>query len=122
MVMMALGYLLITLFGSTIELVYIFMGITGIGWAATVSLPFAIMTEKVEKSKMGLFMGIFNLSVVIPQLIVSLAFGTFIQQASNKNSIFIICTICLAVSAVLWSLVKEDRAGVENKLQSSSSH
>ncbi len=51
MVAMAVGYLLITLFGSTIELVYIFMGITGIGWAATVSLPFAIMTEKVEKSK-----------------------------------------------------------------------
>jgi maltose/moltooligosaccharide transporter len=119
---MALGYLLITLLGSSIALVYIFMGVAGIGWAATVSLPFAIMTEKVDKSKMGLFMGIFNLSVVIPQLIVSLGFGTFIQEANNKNIIFIICTVCLAISTALWSLVKEDRTGIQNKMQASSSH
>lgn len=105
---MAAGYLLITLFGTSVTLVYVFMGIAGIGWAATVSLPFAIMTEKVDKSRMGLFMGIFNLSVVIPQLIVSLGFGSFIQQSSNKNIIFIICTICLAISTILWSLVKEN--------------
>ena len=121
---MALGYLLITLFGTSIMIVYIFMGIAGIGWAATVSLPFAIMTEKVDKAKMGLFMGIFNLSVVIPQLIVSLGFGTFIQEAANKNIIFIICTVCLAISTVLWSLVKEDKAvnDTQNKMQTSSSH
>jgi maltose/moltooligosaccharide transporter len=113
--MMALGYLLITLFNSSIQLIYIFMGIVGIGWAATVSLPFAIMSEKVEKSKMGLFMGIFNLSVVIPQLIVSLGFGTFIQQASNKNIIFIICAVCLAISTLLWSLVKDDSAQKVNQ-------
>lgn len=121
---MALGYLLITLFGTSITIVYLFMGIAGIGWAATVSLPFAIMTEKVDKAKMGLFMGIFNLSVVIPQLIVSLGFGTFIQEANNKNVIFIICTVCLAISTVLWSLVKEDRAvnDTQNNLQTRSSH
>jgi maltose/moltooligosaccharide transporter len=119
---MALGYLLITLFGSNLLLVYIFMGIAGIGWAATVSLPFAIMTEKVDKSKMGLFMGIFNLSVVIPQLIVSLGFGTFIQDAHNKNIIFIICAVCLAISTMLWSLVKEDRTGTQKKMQPTSSH
>jgi len=121
---MALGYLLITMFGSSVMLVYIFMGVAGIGWAATVSLPFAIMTEKVDKSKMGLYMGIFNLSVVIPQLIVSLGFGTFIQNAASKNIIFIICTVCLAISTLLWSLVKENSSGEQsqNKLQPSSSH
>lgn len=105
--MMAVGYLLMTLFGTSIWLVYTFMAVAGIGWAATVSLPFAIMTEKVDKAKMGLFMGIFNLSVVIPQLIVSLGFGSFIQQAENKNIIFIICTVSLVISTLLWSLVRE---------------
>ncbi len=121
---MALGYFLIALFGTSIMIVYLFMGVAGIGWAATVSLPFAIMTEKVDKAKMGLFMGIFNLSVVVPQLIVSLGFGTFIQEATNKNIIFIICTVCLAISTVLWSLVKEDRVvnDTQNKMQTSSSH
>mgnify|MGYP002777361585 CR=1 FL=1 len=107
MAAMTLGYALMVLAGKSPEYVYLFMGIAGIGWAATVSLPFAIMTEKVDKTKMGLFMGIFNLSVVIPQLIVSLGFGTLIQQSSNKTIIFIICASALALSTLLWSLVKE---------------
>jgi MFS family permease len=121
--LMAVGYFLITLFGSSLTLIYVFMAVAGIGWAATVSLPFAIMTEKVDKAKMGLFMGIFNLSVVIPQLIVSLGFGSYIQHAENKNVIFIICTVCLAISTFLWSLVKEHTVNMEpTKTQSFTSH
>lgn len=121
--LMAVGYFLITSFGSSITLVYVFMAVAGIGWAATVSLPFAIMTEKVDKAKMGLFMGIFNLSVVIPQLIVSLGFGSYIQQAENKNVIFIICTVCLAISTFLWSLVKDHAVIMEStETQSQTSH
>jgi len=33
--------------------IYLLMAILGIGWAATVSLPFAIMSQKVEQSKSG---------------------------------------------------------------------
>jgi MFS family permease len=111
MACMALGYLLIVLAGTTPLLVYIFMGIAGIGWAATVSLPFAIMTEKVDKTKMGFFMGIFNLSVVLPQLLVSLVLGGIIQQAANKSIIFIISAGTLAMSAVLWTFVREETIG-----------
>jgi maltose/moltooligosaccharide transporter len=105
---MAAGYLLIVLFGREPFWVYVFMGVAGIGWAATVSLPFAIMTEKVDKTKMGLFMGIFNLSVVLPQLLVSLVLGGVIQAAENKSIIFIISAASLAISAVLWTFVKEE--------------
>ncbi len=83
------------------------MAVCGIGWAAIVSLPFAIMSEKVDESRMGFFMGIFNLSVVLPQLIVSLVLGYFIQEAQDKNLIFIISGTTLAISALLWLFVKE---------------
>jgi len=106
---MALGYWGITVFGNNVVSLYILMGIVGIGWAATVSLPFAIMSEKAAKNKMGFFMGIFNLSVVIPQLIVSLGIGILISKAADKNIIFIISAIALSVSAVLWLFVKENR-------------
>ena len=106
---MAIGYWLITLFGHSTIMLYIFMGIVGIGWAATVSLPFAIMSEKAAKDKMGFFMGIFNLSVVIPQLIVSLGIGIVISNAVDKNIIFIISSVSLSISALLWLLVKENR-------------
>lgn len=107
---MAVGYFGIVFFGTSVLLLYLLMAVCGVGWAAIVSLPFAIMSEKVDKSKMGFFMGIFNLSVVLPQLIVSLVLGFYIEAAADKNLIFIISGFSLAVSALLWLLVKEKPA------------
>jgi len=73
-----------------------------------VSLPFAIMSEKVDKSRMGFFMGIFNLSVVLPQLVSSFLIGRIINHAIDKSLIFIISGASLAVSAILWILVKDE--------------
>lgn len=106
---MALGYALIVFMGNSPVSLYILMAVVGIGWAAVVSLPFAIMSEKVDKNRMGFFMGIFNLSVVIPQLLVSLFIGKFVLDAADKNFIFIFCAVSLAISAVLWFFVKESR-------------
>ena len=107
---MALAYLGIVLFGKSSMIVWIMMAVAGIGWAAVVSLPFAIMSEKVNKGRMGLFMGIFNLSVVLPQLFVSLVLGTFIQNAGDKNLIFVISAVSLAISSALWFMVKENKS------------
>lgn len=104
---MSLGYFGIVFIGKSSLILYLLMAVCGIGWAAIVSLPFAIMSEKVDQSKMGFFMGIFNLSVVLPQLIVSLVLGYFIQEAVDKNLIFIISGTTLGISALLWLLVKE---------------
>lgn len=105
---MAIGYFAIVFFGTSAISLFVIMAILGIGWAAIVSLPFAIMSEKVDKSKMGFFMGIFNLSVVLPQLIVSLVLGFAIQSAVDKNLIFIISGVTLTVSTLLWFLVKDE--------------
>lgn len=107
---MAIGYAGIWLMGFSPLLIYTLMAIVGIGWAATVSLPFAIMSVKVEQSKMGLYMGLFNLSVVLPQLVASLGIGELVSAADNKSIIFIICTLSLAISAVLWFFVEEEKA------------
>ncbi|MBU1097147.1 MAG: MFS transporter [Ignavibacteriae bacterium HGW-Ignavibacteriae-2] len=104
---MSLAYLGIVLIGKTPFSLYVLMAFAGVGWAAIVSLPFAIFSEKVDSRKMGYFMGIFNLSVVIPQLVVSLVLGYVISAVADKNIIFIISAITLAISSALWTLVKE---------------
>ncbi|NQV71881.1 MFS transporter [bacterium] len=109
---MAVGYFGILTVGSTPLMIYLMMGVLGIGWAATVSLPFAIMSQKVNSAKMGLYMGLFNLSVVLPQLVASLGIGEVVSAAPNKNVIFIICTASLAVSAIAWLFVKENEPAV----------
>ncbi len=110
---MSLGYFGIVFFGKSPLALYILMAVAGIGWAAVVSLPFAIMSEKVNKAKMGFFMGIFNLSVVIPQLIVSLLLGYFILNVEDKNLIFIISGVSLAISSLLWLLVSEHKKSIK---------
>ena len=107
---MAAGYAGIIFFGQTSNALYALMAVVGIGWAAVVSLPFAIMSDSVDKARMGTFMGIFNLSVVIPQIIVSVLIGKMIGGAADKGVTFIVCAISLAISAVLWALLKEDKA------------
>ncbi len=104
---MAIAYWGIVFFGKSAVSLYFFMALAGIGWAAVVSLPFAIMSELVDKSRMGFFMGIFNLSIVIPQLIVSLFLGNLIQHTIDKSIIFVISASALSVSALLWMLIKE---------------
>ncbi|MBU0472563.1 MAG: MFS transporter [Bacteroidetes bacterium] len=106
---MSCGYFAIAFFGFSEYTLYILMGVAGFGWAAIVSLPFAIMSEVVDKSRMGFFMGMFNLSIVIPQLLVSLIVGVIVQGSSDKNVVFLISGVSLAISAFVWLLVKEKR-------------
>lgn len=119
---MSAGYLGIVLFGNDKLLLWIMMAIAGIGWAAIVSLPFAIMSEKVSKGRMGFFMGIFNLSVVLPQLFVSLVIGYFIEQAHDKTIIFIISSATLFISSLMWFMVKEGKGNLTVKTKSISTH
>ena len=109
---MAAGYFGVVLFAASPLALYVLMGVLGIGWASIVSLPFAIMTEKVDKSRTGFFMGIFNLSVVLPQLFVSLILGKVILDAPDKSIIFVISGCTLALSALGWAFVREDRPGL----------
>lgn len=106
---MAIGYTGLLFFGFTPIMIYILMGVLGVGWAATISLPFAIMSQKVDQSQMGLFMGLFNLSVVLPQLIASFGVGQAVSDTPDKSLIFIISSVTLAISALLWFMVKEDQ-------------
>jgi MFS family permease len=105
---MSIGYFGIVFFARNALSLYALMMILTLGWAAVVSLPFAIMSEKVDKSRMGFFMGIFNLSVVLPQLVSSFLIGRLINNAVDKSLIFIISGASLAVSAILWLFVKDE--------------
>ncbi|HAW58212.1 MAG TPA: MFS transporter [Bacteroidales bacterium] len=106
---MSLGYFLIAFYIRSPQAMYAVFILLSLGWAAVVSLPFAIMTEKVAKNKTGFFMGIFNLSVVLPQLVTSFVLGHYIEKAADKTLIYQIAAISLFVSALLWVLVKENQ-------------
>ncbi len=112
LLIMSIAYFGIAFIARTSTELYAFMILAGVGWAAIVSLPFAIMSETVNKARMGLYMGLFNLSIVIPQLIVSWYFGKIIQDAADKEIVFLISGASLLVSGILWLIVKERKTEI----------
>ena len=105
---MTLGYVGLYFQGSTLLMLYTLMAVIGVGWASIISLHLAIMSQQAEKSEMGLFMGLFNLSVVLPQLVVSLGISLAISRADDMRIIFVISAVALALSTVSWLRVHEE--------------
>ena len=106
---MTAGFTGIYLYGMTPLSIYALMAVAGVGWAAIVSLPFAIMSQRVQQSRIGLYMGVFNLSVVLPQLVVSLGVGSLIGRLEDKGVIFVIGAASVGCSALAWMFLR--RAG-----------
>lgn len=102
---MALGFAGVFMFGRSTTSIYLLMAVMGIGWAAIVSLPFAIMSQCVEPARIGLYMGVFNLSIVLPQLLVSLGIGPLVSRIADKGAIFLIGAVSLALAALAWHTV-----------------
>lgn len=105
---MAAGYVMMYLFGYSQMTILLFMAVLGIGWASIISLPFAIISQKADKSEMGLYMGLFNLSVVLPQLVVSLGISLAISRAENPNIIWVISAVAITLSAIAWTRVRDE--------------
>jgi hypothetical protein len=108
---MAVAFAGIYFLARTPLVLYVLMALLGIGWAAIVSLPFSIMSQRVEPARIGLYMGVFNLSIVLPQLVVSLGVGRFISTASDKGLIFLIGAASMALSAIAWRSVSARERG-----------
>jgi maltose/moltooligosaccharide transporter len=122
LLVMSLGFAFVYFFGNTPALVYLGMAIMGLGWGAIVSLPFAIFSQGVSPARIGLFMGVFNLSVVLPQLAVSLGVGYWLSQIENKSLVFVLGGVCMALSGLAWLAVRQGVRGAAPSAMGSSGH
>jgi MFS family permease len=119
---MAAGYAAAYLLGHSTPVLYGCMALMGVGWGAIVSLPFAIMSQRCDQTRLGLYMGVFNLSVVLPQLFASLAIGTFLNRVADKGAVFAIGAGTLALSAVAWTFVRRGADGPALRTASAPAH
>ena len=51
----------------------------GIAWASILAMPYAILASSLPQSKLGVYMGLFNVFIVIPQLLVATVMGTIMK-------------------------------------------
>ena len=59
----------------------------GIAWGSILSMPYAMLSSAIEEKKMGVYMGIFNMFIVIPQIIAALGGVNFTYKLLGTSSI-----------------------------------
>jgi maltose/moltooligosaccharide transporter len=58
----------------------------GIAWASILSMPYAILSTALPAHRMGLYMGVFNFFIVIPEIVASLGFGPLSRLLFGENN------------------------------------
>ena len=86
LLLMAFAYLLISLLPNKVT-VFAAMGLAGIGWASTLALPFAMLSKYIKEGTEGSAMGIFNIFISAPQVLVCTVLAWVIN-----NSIYLVHT------------------------------
>lgn len=105
LMVMGLAFGTIGLFVQTEWQLWLCMAAAGIGWGSLVSLPYAIFCDRIDARRLGLLLGIFNLAVVIPQLVVSLGLGAIAPTLSTRGALFVIAAFALFAAAFAWAMV-----------------
>ena len=75
----------------------------GIGWASILAMPYAILAGSIPPKKMGVYMGIFNFFIVIPQIVNALVGGLMVKYLYDGNPIYALVTsgIAFLIAAIL---------------------
>ncbi len=103
-----LGLLSVAVIHSKLLLLFSMLGV-GVAWAGTLSMPYAILASSLPEGKTGVYMGIFNSFVVIPEITVSLGFGWIMGHLLNNNRIAAVVAggIFFILAAVLMHRVED---------------
>ncbi|HOV11848.1 MAG TPA: MFS transporter [Bacteroidales bacterium] len=103
------GLISIFLFKSP-ELLLLSMVGVGIAWASILSMPYAILTGSLPRDKMGVYMGIFNFFIVIPQILAASILGFITKEIFKGEAIYslILGGISMAIAALMVLFVKDN--------------
>lgn len=85
-----------------------FVGI-GLAWASILSVPYAILTGSLPQNKMGVYMGIFNFFIVIPQILAASLLGFMVKSWFGNEAIYalILGGVALIIAAIMVLFVDD---------------
>jgi maltose/moltooligosaccharide transporter len=102
------GLLSVAVIHNKFVLLFSMAGV-GIAWASTLSMPYAILAGSLPHGKTGVYMGIFNFFIVIPEITASLGFGSVMGHLLNNNRIaaVVVGGIFFILAALLTQRVED---------------
>lgn len=103
----ALGFLSIFFVSNQYVLIVSYI-LVGIAWAGINTYPLTIVTNALSGNHMGTYLGLFNGSICLPQIVASLlSFGLFPLLGGHQVNMFLAAGIVLALGAFSVLLIKE---------------
>jgi len=87
------------------------MILVGFAWASILAMPYAILAGAIQPKKMGVYMGIFNFFIVIPQIINALIGGPLVKYVYGDHAIYalVMSGVSFLIAAYLALKVKDSK-------------
>ena len=84
----------------------------GIAWASILAMPYAILASSLPQRKLGIYMGLFNVFIVVPQLLVATVMGSIMKTAFPDEPIWtmLVAAVVMALAALAMLRVNEAKA------------
>jgi maltose/moltooligosaccharide transporter len=81
----------------------------GIAWASTLSMPYAVLAGSLPAERVGVYMGIFNFFIVLPEIVASLLFGWIMSHILHNNRLAAVIAggVFMALAAVAMQFVTD---------------
>ena len=102
------GFIIMRFIDNPNWLILSFM-LIGISWGSILSMPYAMLSSSIDENKMGLYMGLFNMFIVFPQIIAALGGANFLSNLLGDDSInaMTLAGICLIVAGLSNNLITD---------------
>lgn len=99
-----------TLFITDPYLLFVSYILIGCAWAAILALPFTILTNALQGSNMGAYLGLFNGTICIPQIIAAVLGGFFLKiLGGSPITMLVLAGVFLFIGAFCVFIIKEKK-------------
>lgn len=101
---------------------FLFLCMTGIGiaWSSILSMPYAMLSGVLPRDKVGIYMGIFNFFIVLPEIIASLGFGWLMRNVLNNDRMLAVQIggVLMIIAAIIcFVFINEKKNNMEDELR-----
>src|SRR5258707_3591683 len=95
-------------------LLLVALALGGVAWASILSMPYAILAGSLPPARMGVYMGIFNFFIVLPEILAALTFGPLVKNFLGGNLVHAVMAggVFMIIAAVLAQFVDEKPAAL----------
>ena len=117
LLMGALGFAGLCLLRNQYALMLPMVGI-GIAWAGILAMPYAILSRTIEARHMGVYMGIFNFTITLPQIVIGLSGGAIVKYCFGNEAVWMLALAALFMLLAALSVAFIREQGAEPQTQS----